>query len=276
MIELYQLEQLIAFAECGTLSLAAENMHISQPSLTRTMKKLEDDFGVPLFSRTKNKIELNDNGKLAVSQAKKVIEQKDDMLRLVRMLDKASQTITLGSCAPVPLNDFVQNCSIHYPNMTLSSEMKETDTLLQGLYNDTYQFIILPFVPDDKSLIIKEYGQENLYFALPESHPLSDRKEVSFNDMNGYNMIVFSEIGFWHSLIVKEMPSSKFIMQSERSDFEELIQSSTLPYFVTDVTFENGIEITDRKIVSISDSSAHAEYYLVCKKQTKKRFEKLV
>lgn len=53
MLELFQLEQLVAFADSGTLSKPAEHLHISQPTLTRAMQKLEDEFGVPLFQRSK-------------------------------------------------------------------------------------------------------------------------------------------------------------------------------------------------------------------------------
>ena len=51
MLETYQLEQLIAFAEYKTLSRAAEVLHISQPSLSRTMQQIESEFQVSLFER---------------------------------------------------------------------------------------------------------------------------------------------------------------------------------------------------------------------------------
>ena len=69
MLDLYELEQFSAFGECGTLSGAAERLHISQPTLTRNMRHIEDAFGVPLFNRTRNHIELNEPGKLAVEYA---------------------------------------------------------------------------------------------------------------------------------------------------------------------------------------------------------------
>ena len=56
MLDFDDLEQLTAFARCGTLSAAAEELHISQPTITRTMQRLEDDFGAPLFVRSKNSI----------------------------------------------------------------------------------------------------------------------------------------------------------------------------------------------------------------------------
>ena len=56
MFELYQLEQLVAVAECGTLSNAAEQLHISQPALSRSMQRLEAELQVTLFIRKKIKL----------------------------------------------------------------------------------------------------------------------------------------------------------------------------------------------------------------------------
>ena len=55
MIDLNELSQLVAFADLGTLSRVAEEFHISTPSITRSMQHLEQYFGVPLFTRGKNR-----------------------------------------------------------------------------------------------------------------------------------------------------------------------------------------------------------------------------
>ena len=73
MIELYQLEQLVTIAKAGTISKAAEILLISQPGLTRSIQRLEDELGLKLFDRKKNKITLNDNGIMAVEYAKKYL-----------------------------------------------------------------------------------------------------------------------------------------------------------------------------------------------------------
>ena len=73
MIELEQLRQLVAFDEYGTLSKAAEALHISQPSLSRTMQTLEEELQASLFIRKKNRILLNETGEMAVEQARQVL-----------------------------------------------------------------------------------------------------------------------------------------------------------------------------------------------------------
>lgn len=71
MIEFEHLFQFVAFGAYGTLSKAAEYLHVSQPTLTRNMKLLEQEFGVMLFTRSKNHIALNENGLLALKEAKR-------------------------------------------------------------------------------------------------------------------------------------------------------------------------------------------------------------
>ena len=144
MIELYQLEQLAAFARCGTLSRAAEELHMSQPTLTRSMQKLEIEFGVSLFRRTKNRLEFNENGELAADCAQRVLDQTETMLERVRALDRARRTIGIGACAPMPMMTAVQNAARQYPDMTISSECRDCEPLIEGLRTDLYQIIILP------------------------------------------------------------------------------------------------------------------------------------
>ena len=102
MIELYELRQFVTFADTGTLSEAAKILHLSQPALSRNMKKLEDDLGIFLFERKRNKLELNNNGKYVLELAKKLLEDADSFTTKARDFDRRNRTITLGICAPAP------------------------------------------------------------------------------------------------------------------------------------------------------------------------------
>ena len=104
MLNLLELEQLVAFADWGRLSKAAENLNISQPTITRTMQHLEYSFGVSLFSRSKNHIALNETGWKAVEYARQLLKMEEDAVKNVRAFAKSLRTITVSSCAPAPLD----------------------------------------------------------------------------------------------------------------------------------------------------------------------------
>lgn len=268
MFEIYQLEQLLAFAKYGTLSKAAEALHLSQPALSRSMQKLEDELRVTLFERQKNKIVLNQNGILAVEYAERVLNQAEDMVERLRTFDRSQRTISIGSCAPAPLWSAIPLLSTLYPDMTISSDMKSTELLLQGLKDGIYQFIILQETIDDPDIYCTKYGEEHLYLSLPPAHPLAGHKGVYFKDIDGENILLFSRIGFWNDLCLKKMPSSHFLVQDERFSFEQLVKNSALPSFTSNLASKRYGTVSNRVVVPILDPEANVSYYFMCLSKT--------
>ena len=103
MIDLNQLQQFAAVAECGTLSSAAERLFGSQPALTRSMQKLENDLGVPLFDRARSRSSLNEHGRFFLDIVRRLLSVADSCWERVRAFDRSRRTIAVGSCAPAPL-----------------------------------------------------------------------------------------------------------------------------------------------------------------------------
>ena len=278
MIDYESLQQFVAFSECGTLSQVAEDFHVSQPTITRNMKLLEDSFGVKLFTRTKNHIELNENGMLAAREAALVLKTTNNMIANVRAVDKANHTISIGSCIALPIPEIIGLVTSLYPNYSISSEMKKPEQLLNGLEVDEYQLIILPYEPDSNRFKYKTIGNECLYFCLPPNHKYANKTSLSMADMDGENMLLFQEIGFWRDIVDTKMPHSKFLVQTERYSLEELINNTDLPCFSTNMTIQtvnNSSGINRRINVPISDPEVDVTYFLTCKKENKARFSAL-
>ena len=264
VFEIYQLEQLLAFAECGTLSGAAERLHLSQPALSRSMQRLEAELQVPLFDRQKNKIEFNENGRMAAEYARQVMEKCQDMISRVQAFDRSQRTILVGACAPVPLWEFPPLLSDLYPDRTTSSEIRKNDVLLQGLRDDVYQLIILPYPVEESGISCVKYGEEHLYFSLPPAHPLSGSKGLCMKDLNGETMLLRNRLGFWRELTDQKMPDTRFLEQEDVA-FEELVKSSALPSFTTDVALKRFGNPTNRVNVPILDEEANVTYYCLYK-----------
>ena len=264
MFEIYQLEQLLAFAECGTLSGAAERLHLSQPALSRSMQRLEAELQVPLFDRQKNKIEFNENGRMAADCARQVMEKCRDMISRVRAFDRSRRTILIGSCAPVPLWEIPPVLSGLYPDRTISSEMRENEALLQGLRDDVYQLIILPYPVEEPGISCVKYGEEHLYFSLPPAHPLSGSKALYMRDLNGETMLLRNRLGFWRDVTDQKMPDTRFLEQEDAA-FEELVKSSALPSFATDVVLHREGSAVNRVNIPILDEEANVTYYCLYK-----------
>jgi DNA-binding transcriptional LysR family regulator len=269
-----ELQYFAAFAKYGTLSEVAEKYLISQPTVTRAMKKAEDVFGIPLFNRTKNSISLNENGKLAAEEIRLLLKQTDEMIERVRAYDRANRTISIGTSAAVELPGLIGRISHAFPEKAISTESGLPEDLEKGLEKGTYQLIVLPYEPESDEWYAKPIGEEHLMFYLPKNHKYARRKKLKLIDLNGENLLLFSDIGFWADIVRKKMPDSRFLVQSERYTFRELIENSLLPCFATDITVGgmNSDEI-GRVAVPIEDPEVNVTYYLTCKKSMKKQLQ---
>ena len=196
MIDLYELRQLVAFADLGTLSRVAEEFHISTPSVTRSMQHLEDAFGVPLFTRGKNKIELNDTGNTAVDHARKLLREAEQAVQQVRDFDQRQRTIVIRSCAPAPLWELLPKLNARQPDMMVSSAVCQIDEVLSAWQDGSCDVAILPFPIDGA----KPFMQENLFVCVPPEHELANRRSLTFADINGFNFLLRTELGFWDTL----------------------------------------------------------------------------
>jgi len=280
MIEIYLLEALCALNDYGTLSAAAEHLHISQPALSRSMQKLEDLLGVSLFDRTKNRIALNDTGKIAAAMARRILESEEDMITAVRNYDSSLHTISAGYCTPGPMMEIPLSLTQIYPKMKVSSEMESEADLLKGLRTGKYGFIILSHAYEDEDTICIPCGTESLYFSLIPAHPavLFKDQGLTFSQMNGETFVMAGDIGVWRDLTMNMMPDSHFVLQDSLEALSAVINASTLPAFASDLTIRlfRSRENSGRIFIKILDSEATMHYHCVILKKNRERYARWI
>lgn len=274
MPELELLYHLLAVNEYGTLSAAAEALHISQPSLSRSMQKLEAEFGTPLFERTKNKASLNEAGRLAVTEAKRVTDAAEEMTERMAAYVRSQHTILVGACAPAPMWMLTPTLGQLYPDMTISAEMKEPAVLIDGLRNGTYQVIVTDAPIREDGILCREYVTEQLFISLPPAHPLAKKKGLYLADLAGQTMLLYSELGVWQKLSDEKMQDIHFIVQTQREAFADLISASVLPSFTTNLTQQHSA-VLDRVDIPILDEEATIRFYLCTKARYRPIFKAL-
>lgn len=276
MIEFYQLEQLVMIEKKGTISKAAEELMISQPALTRSIQRLEEELGMSLFDRKKNKIEINENGRLAVSYAQKLLDEKDLMITHLQQFDRSHRSIQIGSIAPAPLWGIKAMIQQKEPEIIISEDLKNDEKeLLQGLYHDEYTIIALTHPISDPHYICDEIFDEQLYLSVPPAHPLAMYDEISFQDIDGQSVLLLSHIGFWNELTQKMIPKSHLLFQEDINTFNELTKMSALPNFRSNVTILREDDENNRVYIPINDECAHVHYYAIYHKNKKKQFQSL-
>ncbi|MBR2594059.1 MAG: LysR family transcriptional regulator [Firmicutes bacterium] len=275
MIETWLLEQFTAFARCGTLLKASEKLHISQPTLSRSMKKLESELGVSIFHRENSRLSLNEAGKVAAEYAEKALQANQDLIDHVISFDRSLRTVGVGACSPFPINELMPTFQEYLPGKTIMTELADDEHLITGLKNHQYQLAILRSLPDDRSLFCQRYIDEQLYISITENHPLAEKECVAFEDLKDMRILMSGNIGFWMSVCKKHFPEESLLIQRNADALSELIEASTLPFFNSDRMIELGYKVPGRISIPISDADAHTTYWLASLKSEQKKYRSI-
>ncbi|HFI2432342.1 TPA: LysR family transcriptional regulator [Streptococcus suis] len=268
MLQLQQLEQLIAFADQGTLSKAAEVLLISQPSLTRNMQSLEDELGVQLFQRSKNKLVLTETGEYTVKQARKLLKQGQTFLENVQCFSMQATTLFGGICAPGVEWELRSRLAEQKINQEIHLDLQENEALISGLLDEHYQFIVTDFLLNEDGILSTGFFMEQLYLSVPPAHPFALREEIQLSDLADLTMLLRSDLGIWQ-LLVDSLTETKFIVQKDWDAFEELVSASALPSFSTNITQQSSENDSQRVHVPISDKEATKTFYISVLKKNK-------
>ena len=276
MIETYLLEQFVAFARQGTLLKASAELHITQPTLSRSMKKLEEELGVSIFHRENSKLSLNETGKVAAEYAEKALQANQDFIDRVLSFDRQLRTISIGSSSPFPINELMPTFQNYLSDKTILTELVSSDeTLVKGLKNRQYDMVILHTLPEDKSLFCQRYMDEQIYISISNDHPLARQNSVSFKDISGMRILVSAHIGFWMDICKKHLNASDLLVQNNADALDELADASTIPMFNSDRMIELGYNTPGRISIPICDEDAHATYWVACRAQDQNKYRSI-
>lgn len=261
MLQLQHLKQLVTFADQGTLSKAAEILTLSQSAMTRNMQILEDELGVQLFQRRKNKLALTETGEYTVRQARKLLKQEQAFLENIQRFSMQSTILFGGICAPGAEIELHYRLVKQENSPKIRLELQSIDTLIAGLTDEHYQFIVTDFPLDKNGVLSNGFFMEQLHLAVPPAHPLAIQEEITLDDLADLTILLWSDLGVWQPL-VDGLRQTKFIVQKDWKSFEELISASSLPNFSTNITQLTSVHDRQRIHVPISDMEATKTFYI--------------
>ena len=264
-IEISLLEQLESVAHYGTLSAASEAMHLTQPTLSRSMQKLEREIGAPLFERRKNKIYLNENGQIAREYANRILALEDEMIKVIDLQEKSRNTVSFGSVAPAPLREIAPYLSDFVNGKKTSYEVKEDEELLDGLRTDHFQLISLNYPVEDESLYCIKIMSERVYYCFIPDEKMEKPEGVYFKDLAGSDVLMFNGTGFWKERIRPQFPESNMILVNDNEKLNLIAQHSDLAIFSSDVAIRHNIKHPRRAAIPVLDEAAYTEYFCICK-----------
>lgn len=207
MATLTQLEYVLAVDQYRHFANAAKAVHISQPTLSQQIQKLEDELGAVLFDRLQKPIIPTEEGKRFIEQARTVLKEHQKLLSLVQKKNTGvSGKFNLGIIPTVAshlLPLFIGTFSKKFQGVDLFIEEMKTETIIQELKNDRIDGAILATPLEETQLKEHPLYYEPFYLYLSEGHPLLKKTILTADDLDESEMWLLQDGHCFKSQIAK-------------------------------------------------------------------------
>jgi LysR family transcriptional regulator, hydrogen peroxide-inducible genes activator len=194
-MELDQLRYFLQVAELESFTRASEVLGISQPALSRSIQRLEEELGQPIFERKTKSLALTDTGTLLLARAQQILSLIEDTKAEISD-DGLSGRIRIGAIptiAPYFLPDMLRQFSQEFPKAVLLIQEETTDRLLKSCAQSELDVALLALPVSAKYLDIEELFEEELLLVLPTDHALASKSKVSLSDVHHLPFILLDE-----------------------------------------------------------------------------------
>jgi len=194
---LQQLQYIVAVADTGQFSKAARQCHVTQPTLTMMVRKLEDELGVTIFQRGSQPTRPTADGDALIAQARVVLREAGQLKELVTELHTGTAgTYRLGiipTLAPYLLPLFLSRFANEHPQARLVIDERQTTSILDALRKGQLDVGILAGPLHEEDLEEITLFQEPFLAYFPPRHPLLKQKRIARKDLRKAPLWVLSE-----------------------------------------------------------------------------------
>jgi len=183
-MELLQLQYFQTVARLEHMTKAAEELQIAQPSLSKTIARLEEDLGVLLFDRKNRQLQLNQNGRLFLERVNRIFLELNEGKREIEDNLKHGQTqITLAVSIPRVLPELLSSFLKEFPDIKFQQVLESTTSMKNLLEKSEIDFCISSVAVDGSDIVWEPLITEGIYLVVPPEHRLAKRKKIYLNEV---------------------------------------------------------------------------------------------
>ena len=193
-MDLLQLEHFLAVAEEGTFTRAAERVSRTQPAISQSIKKLEDELGMPLFTRDLHEVSLTEAGKALIDYARKMVRARDEALRMLGSLKHLSAgTLNIAaheSAAVYLLPAALRHYLRRFPDIKVGIYRSRLADIPRQVVDREMHVGFVKETPPFKELTCVPVHADEMVLVASPGHPLTRRTNVTIKDLEGEPFIL--------------------------------------------------------------------------------------
>ena len=229
---LTELRYIVALQQTGHFGKAADRCHVSQPTLSIAVKKLEDELEVAIFERNRNQVRATPLGLKIIQQAQAVLEQAHHIRELADQgKDPLGSRLSVGSIftvGPYLFPYFVPELRKLAPNMPLYIEESYTAVLREKLRTSELDVIIiaLPFTEPD--VVTQTLYEEPFVVVMPGDHRLAREKSISARALEKETVLLLGEGHCFRDQVLAACPGLRKSISHGDAQLQSVVEGSSL------------------------------------------------
>ncbi|MCP1184325.1 LysR family transcriptional regulator [Paenibacillus sp. 1781tsa1] len=189
-MELLQLKYFLTVARCEHVTEAAGKLHVTQSSLSKTIQRLEDDLGVPLFDRIGRKLRLNDFGRTFLRRTEKALFELEQGQREIGDLSNKDQgtlqlAVTTASTLPGILREFRKN----QPDIQFHVQMVSLENMSRLLHRGEVDFCLSSPPIEGEDIECQILYDDPIVVAVPMDHRYAERSSIQLAELKDESFV---------------------------------------------------------------------------------------
>ncbi|MCA9710873.1 MAG: LysR family transcriptional regulator [Myxococcales bacterium] len=193
-MELQQIRYFLAVVEARNFTRAAERCHVSQPALTKAIKKLEAELDGPLLHRDRSGPQLTTLGELVLPRLRSLVRESDAVLEIAgnhRLLRQVPLRLgVLRTIGPARLAEHLQEFRTRAPSVELEVAVLDHHALVTGLEEASLELAITNADVEQRDwMVVRPLYAERYCVALPPGHALAERRRIALRELAGERYI---------------------------------------------------------------------------------------
>jgi len=209
MVDLMRIETFLHAAENLSFSEAARLLHLSQPTVSHHIKKLEQELGVDLFKRQGSSIRLTDAGRLLVPWARKVVRNSIEMQEMMASLQEGIAGSLRIACSTTAgkyvLPHLAARFSLRHPMINVSILRCASESVVLNLLDGEASLGVTSFEIHDREVELQKFFEDSISVIVPTNHPLTTRDKVLPEDLIDEPIIMREETSGTRRVVLSEL-----------------------------------------------------------------------
>ena len=192
-LTLRQLKVFESVARHLNYTRAAEELHLTQPAVSMQVKQLEQQLGVALFEQLGKRIHLTEAGREVHTYTRAITQQLDELetvLNRIKGLSGGRLRISVATTANYFIPTLLGTFSRRYPDVTVSLDVTNRETLLRQLSENTVDLVIMGQPPAELDVEAQVFMENPLVVVAPPDHPLARQKKISLARLQDETFLV--------------------------------------------------------------------------------------